>query len=170
MLSSSNTSGTSTKHISTASARQLGLFVRIGIALLATLGSSILAWSILSTPHAYATSYTQAATASNPWGISFDAAGHIWVAEPACDASPVCGIPPAGAIGEYNVATDTLVHTFTPPATYNPVFLVVDSSGNVWFSDPTHNAIGEMVPATNTWTEWTVPTANAAPYDLQYRS
>lgn len=168
MLSSSNTPGTSTKRISNTSTRQLGLFVRIGIALLATLGSSILAWSILSTPHAYATSYMQAATANNPWGISFDTTNHIWVAEPACDASPVCGTPPTGTIGEYSAATDTLVHTFTPPVNviYNPVFLVIDSQGNIWFTDPTHDAIGEMVPTTSTWTEWTVPTANAAPYDL----
>jgi len=140
----------------------------MSIASLAILASGILGWNILFTPHAYAISYTQAATATNPWAITFDTAGHLWVAEPACDASPVCGTPPPGVIGEYSVASDTLVQNFNPPVNviYNPVFLVVDNNGNVWFTDPTHNAIGELVPSTNTWTEWTAPTPNAAPYDL----
>jgi virginiamycin B lyase len=156
------------RNTSATSARSLGLFIRMSIALLAILASGMLAWNILFTPHAYAISYTQAATATNPWAITFDTAGHLWVAEPACDASPVCGTPPAGVIGEYSAASDTLVQNFHPPVNviYNPVFLVVDNNGNVWFTDPTHNAIGELVPSTNTWTEWTAPTPNAAPYDL----
>src|SRR5579875_1053769 len=103
------------RNTSATSARSLGLFIRMSIALLAILASGMLAWNILFTPHAYAISYTQAATATNPWAITFDTAGHLWVAEPACDASPVCGTPPAGVIGEYSVASDTLVQNFHPP-------------------------------------------------------
>ena len=62
-----------------------------------------------------------------------------------------------------NYPTNQALSAATPN---NPVFLVVDGKGNVWFTDPTHNAIGKLVPSANTWTEWVVPTANAAPYDL----
>lgn len=144
------------------------LAIRVAIVLAAILGSIVLIANLSTSSIVHAAQMAQASTATNPWGVALDGAGHIWVAEPACDASPVCGTPPAGVIGEYATATDTLIQNFTPPVgnIYNPVFLAIDSSGNIWFTDPTHNLIGELVPTTNTWTVWTVPTASAAPYDL----
>ncbi|GAC1636006.1 MAG: hypothetical protein NVS4B11_38410 [Ktedonobacteraceae bacterium] len=144
------------------------MIVRIGLAAFAILGSLVLGWSLLhhqTNAHA-ATGVVRASTLTNPWGLALDTAGHIWVAEPACDASPVCASPPPGVIGEYSTANDTKVADFKASGAYNPVFLAVDVSGNIWFTDPTHNAIGELVPGTNTWTEYPVPTANTVPYDL----
>ncbi|MEO8972657.1 MAG: hypothetical protein ABI406_13790 [Ktedonobacteraceae bacterium] len=110
---------------------------------------------------------TEYPTTDQPWGVSLDKHGHIWVAEPNCDASPVCGTPGPGLIARYNTANPASgAQNYIPPKEYNPVFLTEDASHNVWFTDPTHNAIGELVPTTNTWTEYTAPTPNAAPYDL----
>jgi len=110
---------------------------------------------------------TEYPTTDQPWGVSLDGRGHIWVAEPNCDASPVCGSPSAGLIARYFTSNPSSgEQNYIPPAEYNPVFLTEDASHNVWFTDPTHNAIGEMVPGTNTWKEYTAPTSNAAPYDL----
>jgi len=110
---------------------------------------------------------TEYPTTDQPWGVSLDGHGHIWVAEPNCDASPVCGTPNPGLIARYNTANPALgEQNYLPQNTYNPIFLLEDASHNVWFTDPTHNAIGELVPKTNVWTEYTVPTTNAAPYDL----
>jgi streptogramin lyase len=148
---------------------RMGLVVRIGLVLLATVGSALLAWNLVGSHYgAHATGVNEYQTTENPWGVAFDNSGHIWVAEPACDASPVCGTPPQGIIAEYTMANGNKVSDYqsASAAIFTPVFLVLDGSGNVWFTDPTHNAIGELIPGSNTWTEWTAPTANAAPYDL----
>lgn len=110
---------------------------------------------------------TEYPTTEQPWGVSLDGSGHIWVAEPNCNAAPVCGTTTAGLIARYNTANPASgEHNFIPPNEYNPVFLLEGANHNVWFTDPTHNAIGKLVPSTNKWTEYTVPTTNAAPYDL----
>ena len=147
------------------------LMVRIGLALVATIGSIILAVTLVVTSHSAAHAYSafkEYPTRPVPWGIALDyVRGNVWVAVPGCDSSPTCSNPTPGVISRYKMATPgTKEKNFSPPATYNPVFLVVDGKGNVWFTDPTHNAIGKLIPSANTWTEWVVPTANAAPYDL----
>ena len=143
--------------------------VRIGLASCVMLGILIFGSSlIIHQTSARAANITQASTATNPWGLAIDGSGHIWVAEPACNASPTCSTPPAGVIGEYNLSNDTKVSDFHATSIYNPVFLALDGQGNVWFTDSTHNAIGELVPGTNTWTEYPVPTANTVPYDLVF--
>lgn len=110
---------------------------------------------------------TEYPTTDQPWGVSLDGRGHIWVAEPNCDASPVCGSPSPGLIAKYFTSNPSSGEVdYKATGQYNPVFLTEDASHNVWFTDPTHNAIGELVPNTNTWTEYLAPTANAAPYDL----
>ena len=147
------------------------VIVRIGMALFATIGSVALVLTLFtasfSTAHAYS-SFNEYPTQPQPWGIALDYThGNVWVAEPGCDASPTCSNPTTGVIGKYKMATPSLNEkNYTPPAVYTPVFLVVDSQNNVWFTDPSHNAIGRLVPSTNSWKEWTAPTANAAPYDL----
>ncbi|GAC1619193.1 MAG: hypothetical protein NVS4B7_11480 [Ktedonobacteraceae bacterium] len=40
----------------------------------------------------------------------------------------------------------------------------------MWFTEPMSNAIGELIPGTNSWKQWTVPTASAAPFDLAFDS
>lgn len=110
---------------------------------------------------------TEYPTTDQPWGVSLDGHGHVWVAEPNCDASPTCGTPNPGLIARYNTADPSAgEQDYLPPNEYNPVFLLQDANHNIWFTDPTHNAIGELVPKTNVWTEYTAPTGNAAPYDL----
>ncbi|HCI78650.1 MAG TPA: hypothetical protein DHW02_03055 [Ktedonobacter sp.] len=148
------------------------MLVRIGLAVFAVIGSLALGWSLLNShTKAHASSFIQSPTNANPWGIAIDnAGGHVWVAEPGCDASPVCSNPPQGIIGEYNLANDTQFRAFTPPTggpTYSPVFLALDGSGNVWFTDTTHNLIGELVPGSNTWYAWH-PSTGAIPYDLVF--
>ena len=148
------------------------MIVRIGLAVFAIVGSLALGWSLLNGhTGAHAAGVIQTQTSSNPWGIAIDnAGGHVWVAEPGCDASPVCTNPPQGVIGEYNLANNTKVQDFRPPTgspTYSPVFLVLDGSGNIWFTDTTHNLIGEFIPGSNTWNAWH-PSAGAIPYDLVF--
>ena len=140
--------------------------VRIGLAVLALVGAIALGWYLIRSHSAHASNLIQAATTTYPWGIALDTNGHIWVAEPACEASPTCGTPPPGMIGEYNMSDDSKVQDFSPIQNYNPVFVAADANGNIWFTDPTHDAIGELIPGTFIWAEWTAPTIGAAPYDL----
>ncbi len=146
-----------------------GRVVRLTLAFSVILSIIIFGASLIfSQSKAHATGITQTATAANPWGLVVDGSGHIWVAEPACDASPTCGTPPPGVISEYNLADNTKVNDFHTNSNYNPVFLALDSHGNVWFTDSTHNAIGELIPGSNTWAEYPLATSNAIPYDLVF--
>ena len=156
------------------SQRKMVTFVRIGLAAFVLLG--ILAFGsslIIHQTSAHAAGITRANTSAFPWGLALDGSGHIWVAEPGCDASPTC-TPPAqgtlapGVIGKYNRSDDTKIQDFQAPPNYNPVFLALDAQGNVWFTDSTHNALGELIPGSNTWTEYPVPTTSAIPYDLVF--
>ncbi len=159
--------------MSRSTGMHVGLIVRVGLATMAVVGSLALALILVSTHHkAQATNPVNeiSTTVGTPWGVSVDSAGHVWVAEPNCIPLPpsgVCGAPSAGAIDEFGLSggIPTRIHSFTPPTVMNPTFVVGDGSGNAWFTDPTHNAIGE-VTAAGKWTEYTVTTANAAPYDL----
>jgi len=149
------------------------MIVRLGLALMALVGSLALALTLLSShQRAHATNPVNeiSTTAGTPWGVSVDSHNNVWVAEPNCQPYPptgTCGTPLTGAIDEFTLSggVPSRVHAFTPPSVMNPTFVVTDASGNAWFTDPTHNAIGE-VTAGGTWTEFTVTTAKAAPYDL----
>lgn len=152
--------------------------LRIGLALFITLASVGITLALLAGPHLP----TRAATSgiseislppSYPWGLAFDTNGNAWVAEPNCDPNPVCGGNITGNIIQVNRSAFTVQHTFVEPANYSsPLFLAIDANGNIWFSEPRSNAIGELVPnATGgSWNQWRVPTANAAPFDLAFDS
>lgn len=158
--------------MSRSSGVRVGMIVRLGLALAAVAGSLALAWTLLSSHQgAQATSTAnEISTMTKPWGLSVDSTGNIWVAEPNCIPSPptgVCGPTTAGAIEEFNLSSGlpNKLHTYSAPANVNPTFLVVDGSGNVWFTDPTHNLIGELSGGKYTaFTTGISPTAN--PYDL----
>ncbi len=113
----------------------------------------------------------------DPWDVKFDKNGHVFVAEPQCDVDvnifPVCGssIINTGII-EYSVANFTNnanpINKLLEPQGYtSPFFLAFDSSGNLWFTEPVSNSIGEYDTQGN-WHQWSVPTAQASPFDLTF--
>ncbi|HLX56547.1 MAG TPA: hypothetical protein VKR83_05955 [Ktedonobacteraceae bacterium] len=114
---------------------------------------------------------------ADPWGIALDKKSNVWVAEPQCDinvnAVPVCSPTVQGGILEYPVSSfsngvqpeATLI---TPPGYSSPFFLAFDRAGNLWFTEPVSNAIGEYKTASGTWQQWSAPTPNASPLDLAF--
>lgn len=113
---------------------------------------------------------------SDPWDIKFDKSGHVFVAEPQCDvnvnAFPVCSHTVQSGIIEYSVSgfssgsqPQLLVE---PPGYTSPFFLAFDGNGNLWFSEPVSNSIGEYNTTQGTWHQWAVPTAKASPFDLTF--
>ncbi len=116
---------------------------------------------------------TFAQMTKRPWGVALDDSGHVWVAEPDCDAAPLCAPTNRnGTIAEYDAIAGNLTRLveFVPPfpLIYNPTFLAFDKQGNVWFTDPTRGAIGKLDPETNTWKEFSIADRfhGAIPYDL----
>ncbi|HLI09279.1 MAG TPA: hypothetical protein VKV40_22145 [Ktedonobacteraceae bacterium] len=106
-------------------------------------------------------------TTYEPWGIAFDYThGFAWVAEPGCEPNPKCAAPAQGAISQYALSDGSFIQDFVVPAGYSsPLFAAVDASGNVWFTQPNTDAIGEFVPQNETWHQWPVK-KGSAPYDL----
>jgi YVTN family beta-propeller protein len=103
----------------------------------------------------------------DPWGTTFDAAGNVWVAVPGCDPSPDCTNPSPGSIEEYNPATQNWIGTYQLPAGYGqPLYLAFDQSGNLWFPMFHTNSLGMYNPTTQTFQQWTIPTANSGPWDV----
>ena len=154
---------------------KMGIPLRITLALAAVCASIALAFALFNnTPHkAHAAGTLQeiGAPGGNPWGIAFDHNGNEWVAQPSCDPNPICGGAPVGSIAQVNRSSFNVVHNFQEPAGYSsPFFVATDPSGNVWFTEPMTNSIGELIPNSpnGTWHQWTVPTASAAPFDLAF--
>src|SRR6266566_5397022 len=104
----------------------------------------------------------------DPWGTTFDSNGHVWLAIPGCDPSPTCNSStPPGKIAEFNPATSTWMNTYKLPSGYaQPLFLRFDAQGKLWFPLPMGNSIGRFDPSNKTFQQWTVPTANAGPWDV----
>src|SRR5437588_6198633 len=157
---------------------KVGMIVRIALALFATFGSIALAWTLLN-PHenARASGLVEVGTNNNPWGLVQDGT-HVWVAEPGCELNPVCQTQFPGVIGEYTQTNPpVLVANYLEPAGFtSPGFLALDGKGNVWFTEPTSDSIGELTPpttptATPTWTQWGAAagiSAGSTPRDLVF--
>jgi streptogramin lyase len=111
----------------------------------------------------------QTTTTLNPWGIAFDSLDHIvWVAEPGCEPKPTCLTKAPGILGEYGLLDGSWIQDFPEPPGYTrPVFVAIDANGNVWFTEPNSNAIGELNPQNLTWNQWKVP-GGSAPFDLTF--
>ncbi|HEY4387280.1 MAG TPA: hypothetical protein VGN34_22720, partial [Ktedonobacteraceae bacterium] len=143
--------------------------LRIGMIICSLLGALTIGFTIVNQQHTQAASdnpITQKTT-KQPWGEAFDGAGHLWIAEPDCDVSPVCSAPPAsGVIGEYDAATLNKIMDFTAPNNVNPTFVASDAQGTIWFTDPSHGLIGQLLPDKDTWTLY--PLAGSTPYDLVF--
>lgn len=112
--------------------------------------------------------------AADPWDVIFDGKGNVWVAEPQCDVNvnvvPVCSHTSQGSILEYSMSGfnqySNPSQILTVPTGYSsPFFLKFDGSGNLWFTEPLTNAIGEYTSG-GTWNQYPVKTANASPLDL----
>ena len=105
---------------------------------------------------------------NNPWGTAFDAGGRVWVALPGCDPSPSCASStPPGKLARFDPAVNAWSNVVTLPAGFGqPLFVAVDSSGNVWFTMPVTNTIGRFDPSTSTVAQWSVPTTAGGPWDL----
>jgi virginiamycin B lyase len=116
---------------------------------------------------AQATVATQVPTTTMPWGIALDQArGFAWVAEPGCEPLVTCRTLFPSTIGQYALADGSLIRAFAEPANFtSPLFVALDAAGNVWFTQPNSDAIGELSPQSGTWKQWAV-TKGSMPYDL----
>lgn len=142
---------------------------RTGIMLVLVLMSVVFAWIFATQQTTHAAGLIEVPTQTNPWGVTLDGNGHIWVAEPGCDVSPSCATAFSSYIGEYLLSDGSLVKNYAEPANFSsPVFIVKDKKGRLWFTETNSNAIGMLRPGTTppTWKQWSVPTAKAIPYDL----
>src|SRR5579863_4833105 len=153
-----------------------GVMIRITLAFLSAITSFMLVWMTFVGPHlaAHAAPPTIRETAVPsplPWGIGFDTSGNVWVAETGCDPAPLCSTVKPGAIARFSQQNFSLIQDYAQPGNFsNPLFLAMDANGNIWFTEPNTDAIGELIPNNGnpTWHQWTVPTPDAAPYDLTF--
>jgi len=149
------------------------MIVRLGLMVLVTFGGAALTWLLLHIPqHAQAATLTQVATTKEPMGVVQDGT-NVWVAEPGCDLdiASTCSSAFPGIIGRYSLANPSTHTDFTEPADFSsPGFLALDGYGNIWFTEPTTDAIGELTPTGGgTWNQWaTGITAGSAPYNLAF--
>lgn len=159
---------------------RLGRGSRIVLAFFSVFASLLLAWTVLGhtlfPAHATSSASIREIFAhTDPWGVAFDKSSHVWLAQPECDPSPLCSSPVQGVISEYSDPAFSWLSDYTEPAGYSsPVFLAVDGSGNIWFTEPMTAAIGELVPnqanpASSTWSQWKTP-SGGAPFDLAFDS
>jgi streptogramin lyase len=98
-----------------------------------------------------------------------DAAGNVWFAEPGCDFAPTCSSSTPGQIGELPAGSSTPRFFTLPNISGNqPIFVALDSAGNVWFTTPNNSMIGEFNPSTQSFVgQWAV-TAGSGPWDLTF--
>lgn len=122
-----------------------------------------------STHRGLSTAANQAATALLPWGIALDTVhGFMWVAEPGCEPKPKCPSKSPGILGQYALSDGNFIQNFNEPSGYSsPLFLTLDKDGNVWFTQPTTDAIGEFNPQTGSWNQWFMK-KGSSPYDLVF--
>src|SRR5579875_501850 len=110
---------------------------------------------------------SQAPTSTMPWGIAIDERrGFVWVGEPGCEPLVTCHEVIAGTIGQYALADGSFIRAYgEPPGFSSPLFVALDAAGNIWFTQPNSDAIGELNPQTESWQQWAV-TKGSMPYDL----
>src|SRR5271157_5790430 len=97
--------------VSRSSKANVGIATRSGLALFAIISIGF-AWLFVGITHVSATGIIETSTQATPWAVAFDKNGHVWVAEPGCDAEPHCSQSFPSYIGEYNTANNTLVKNF----------------------------------------------------------
>lgn len=109
----------------------------------------------------------QQATQLLPWGIAVDYAhGFVWVGEPGCEPKPKCTANTQGLLGQYAYSDGGLIQNLNEPSGYSsPLFVALDKSGNVWFTEPETDAIGEFNTQSQSWNQWFLK-SGSAPFDL----
>jgi len=114
----------------------------------------------------------RAATKTNAWGVALDEQrGFVWVAEPGCEMSPVCQTAFPTTIGKYALSDGSLIANYQEPegiglsAYSGPLFIQVSPDGDVWFTEPTNDAIAEFDPDEGRFQQWRT-SPGSAPYDL----
>ena len=145
------------------------------VALGTILASAVLAFGLFGrelhgfaqTPGVTATDF-YLSSGQEPWGVTFDSLGNVWVAVPGCDPAPTCSNTTApGKIEEYNPASASWIATYQLPTGYaQPLFLAFDASGNLWFPMPMANSIGTLNLQTKTFQQFAVPTTASGPWDI----
>jgi streptogramin lyase len=99
-----------------------------------------------------------------------DTSGNVWFAEPGCDFAPTCGSStPPGQLGEFLAGSNAVRFYRLPNISGNqPIFVALDSAGNVWFTTPNNSMIGEFNPTTQSFVgQWAV-TPGSGPWDLAF--
>src|SRR6266568_4321930 len=147
-----------------------GRIVRIVLTLLSIIASITLVWTALIGTHPAAQASTPSiretpTPSAIPWGVAFDTSGNGWVAEPGCDGLNCT--PQTGAIAHFDHQNFSLLQDYKEPAGYSsPLFLAVDTQGNLWFTEYNAGSIGEFVPSTQQFSETQTPTPNSNPYGI----
>ncbi len=123
----------------------------------------------ISAHRAFSMVASQEATALTPWGIAIDyKRGFVWVAEPGCSPNPKCPSIIQGNLSQYALSDGNSITNFNEPGGYSsPLFVVVDKKGNVWFTEPTTDTLGEYDPIDNSWHQWYLK-QGSSPFDLTF--
>ncbi len=109
----------------------------------------------------------QVPTGADAWGTTFDKSGNVWVALPGCDFTPTCNSSTPGKIIRFAPSTHSWTATYSLPSGYGqPIFLAFDPSGNLWFTMPSTNSLGELNPSSGTVQQFAVPTSSSGPWGI----
>ena len=143
------------------------LMLFVSVAFMLSPLSALISYAATSPARVTSKSYSVPSNTSLPWGTTYNGNGNIWVALPGCDPNPTCNPTPPGSIAVFNPTNSSWKNVIPLPAGYSQaLFLAFDKNGNVWFPLFMANAIGKYNIATKQFQKWTVPTANAGPWDL----
>jgi streptogramin lyase len=113
---------------------------------------------------------SQAPTALTPWGVALDYVhGFVWVAEPGCTPNPnKCASAVQGVLGQYALSDGNFIANYNEPDNYSsPFFVAVDGNGDVWFTQPSSDALGEFDPQDQSWQQWQL-SQGSSPFDLTF--
>ncbi len=113
----------------------------------------------------------QVPTGADAWGTAFDSQGNVWLALPGCDFTPTCGSKTPGKIIRFTPSSSSFTKTYSLPSGYGqPIFLAFDPQGNLWFTMPSSNSLGELNPTSGTLQQFAVPTSSSGPWGITVSS
>lgn len=141
----------------------------VGVALILVLVPLWLAWQAENRAAGAApirrSTYTT--PAALPWRAASDQSGHVWVTFPGCDPAPRCAHPSPGTLTAFSLAERRWQQAVTLPQGFSqPLNLVVDRQGRIWFTMFMTNALGMYDPGLKVFKQWSLKTRDAGPWDL----